>query len=128
MPQVSATERWCGPMLPRLRSRLCVFHGREPPDPCGPKSTSKASFMRRYLSLLSLIVAFAMFNASAQTPPIEGPVYVATYVEVVPAGVAEGRALLKQYCDDSRNDAGNLRMELVQETGRASRFALLEIW
>jgi quinol monooxygenase YgiN len=80
----------------------------------------------RYLPLFLLTV---VFQANAQTPPaIEGPVYVATYVELVPAGIGEGGALLKQYRDASRKDAGNLRMELVQEIGRASRFALLGIW
>jgi len=82
--------------------------------------------MRRFLSALLLAIAFA---AIAQTPPaIEGPVYVATYLELVPAGISEGSALLKQYRDAGRKDAGNLRMELVQEAGRASRFALLAVW
>lgn len=68
-------------------------------------------------------------GANAQTPPIiEGPVYVATYVEVAPTAIDEGAALLKQYRDASRKDAGNLRMELVQEIGRPSRFAVLAIW
>jgi len=84
--------------------------------------------MHRYLSALVAITAFAAFNVSAQTPPIEGPVYIATYVETMPAGVADGGVLLKQYRDASRSDAGNLRMEFVQEVGRPSRFALLEIW
>jgi quinol monooxygenase YgiN len=80
----------------------------------------------RYLQLFLIALAF---HAHAQTPPaIEGPVYVATYVELVPAGIGEGGPLLKQYRDASRKDAGNQRMELVQEVGRPSRFALLGIW
>jgi quinol monooxygenase YgiN len=80
----------------------------------------------RFLPLFLLTV---VFHANAQTPPaVEGPVYVATYVELVPAGIGEGGALLKQYRDAGRKDAGNLRMELVQEAGRASRFALLAVW
>jgi quinol monooxygenase YgiN len=55
-------------------------------------------------------------------------VYVATYVEVAPTAVDEGAALLQRYRDASRKDAGNQRMELVQELGRPSRFALLAIW
>ena len=62
----------------------------------------------RYLQLFLIALAF---HAHAQTPPaIEGPVYVATYVELVPAGIGEGGPLLKQYRDASRKDAGNQRM------------------
>ena len=85
--------------------------------------------MQRHLRLILTIMAVIPAGTSAQTPPaIEGPVYVATYVEVVPTALDEGGALLKQYRDASRKDAGNLRMELVQELGRPSRFAILAIW
>lgn len=85
--------------------------------------------MQRYLRLILTIMAVVPAGSSAQTPPaIEGPVYIATYVEVVPTAIDEGAALMKQYRDASRNDDGNLRMELVQERGRPSRFALLAIW
>lgn len=86
--------------------------------------------MQRYLRLILTIMAAIPAGSSAQTPPpaIEGPVYVATYVEVVPTAADEGAALLKQYRDASRKDAGNQRMELVQELGRPSRFAVLAIW
>jgi quinol monooxygenase YgiN len=76
-----------------------------------------------------MTLAFTAFDSNAQTPPaIEGPVYVATYVEFVPAGIGEGSAVLKQYRDAARKDGGNQRMELVQEAGRPSRFALLAVW
>ena len=86
--------------------------------------------MQRYLRLILTIMAAIPAGASAQTPPppIEGPVYVATYVEVVPTAMEQGAVLLKQYRDASRKDAGNQRMEVVQELGRPSRFAILAIW
>ena len=85
--------------------------------------------MRRYLPFLLLTMAAMPIGSSAQTPPaIQGPVYIATYVEVVPTAANEGAALLKEYRDASRKDAGNLRMELAQEIGRPSRFAILAIW
>src|SRR5438132_698782 len=86
--------------------------------------------MQRYLRMILTMMAAIPAGASAQTPPppIEGPVYVATYVEVVPTAMEQGAALLKQYRDASRKDAGNQRMELVQELGRPSRFAVLAIW
>jgi quinol monooxygenase YgiN len=85
--------------------------------------------MNRYLRVLAIAMALAPIGANAQTSPaIEGPVYVATYVELVPAAVNEGGALLKQYRDASRKDVANLRAELVQEAGRPTRFAILAIW
>src|SRR5207244_4883516 len=86
--------------------------------------------MQRYLRMILTMMAAIPAGASAQTPPppIEGPVYVATYVEVVPTAMEQGAVLLKQYRDASRKDAGNQRMELVQELGRPSRFAVLAIW
>src|SRR5256712_4894414 len=86
--------------------------------------------MQRYLRLILTIMAAIPAGSSAQTPPpaIEGPVYIATYVEVVPTALDEGGALLGHDRAASRKGAGNLRMELVQELGRPSRFALLAIW
>ena len=87
--------------------------------------------MHRYRRLFLLTtMALAAAGSSAQTPPptIEGPVYVATYVEVLPTGVKDGTALLKQFRDATRKDAGNQRAELVQETNRPTRFVVLTIW
>ena len=85
--------------------------------------------MRRHLLLILTTMALMPAVSNAQTPPvIEGPVYTATYVEVLPSAIKDGGALLKQYRDASLKDAGNFRMELVQEIGRASRFAVLAIW
>ena len=56
--------------------------------------------MQRYLRLILTIMALIPAGSNAQTPPaIEGPVYIATYVEVVPTAADEGAALLKQYRD-----------------------------
>jgi quinol monooxygenase YgiN len=86
--------------------------------------------MHRYFALLALPMVLIATGSSAQTPPpaIEGPVYIATYLEVVPTAVKDAGALLKQYRDASRKDTGNQRMELVQEIGRPTRFALLAVW
>ena len=83
--------------------------------------------MRRLLALC--LLTLAAVDAGAQAlPAIQGPVYVATYFEFLPTAVGGGAALLKQYRDASRSDAGNQRMELVQEAGRPTRFALVSIW
>ena len=85
--------------------------------------------MHRYLPFVMIAIGLVSGRSGAQTPPpIEGPVYVATYVEVVPTAVKDAGPLLRQYRDASRKDGGNVRMEAVQESGRLTRFVLLAIW
>ena len=87
--------------------------------------------MHRSFRLFALTVmglGAAVSNAQTPPPAIEGPVYVATYVEVLPNAVKDGSALLKQYRDATRKDAGNQRAEVVEETNRPSRFVVLTIW
>jgi len=85
--------------------------------------------MHRYVAFLLTAGMLMALATHAQTPPvIEGRVYVATYVEVLPAAAAQATPLLRQYRDASRKDPGNLRMEVAQEAGRATRFVLLGIW
>jgi quinol monooxygenase YgiN len=59
---------------------------------------------------------------------IEGRVYVVTYVEVLPTAVKDAAPVLGQYRDASRKETGNLRLEIAQEAGRATRFVVLSIW
>jgi quinol monooxygenase YgiN len=85
---------------------------------------------------LQLMLAMALMPAAmsgaahAQTtpPPPAGPVYVATYVEVVTASVKDGGKLLAQYREAARKEDGNMRAEVAQESGRPTRFVVLEIW
>ena len=82
--------------------------------------------MYRYFGFL---LAFAVVPPGAQAQGMpDGPVYVATYVEVVPSATADAATLLRQYRDATRKDAGNLRAEAVQEAGRPGRFGVLAIW
>lgn len=88
--------------------------------------------MRHALPLLfavSLLPA-AITSAAAQTPPPPhaGPLYIATYVEVVGASVKDGVKLLQQYRDASRKENGNMRAEVAQEMGRPARFIVIETW
>jgi quinol monooxygenase YgiN len=87
--------------------------------------------MRHALPLLfamSLLPA-AIGSAAAQTPPPPaGPLYIATYVEVVGASVKDGVKLLTQYRDASRKETGNMRAEVAQEVGRPARFIVMQTW
>jgi quinol monooxygenase YgiN len=89
--------------------------------------------MRLTLQLLlamALLPAAMSGTAHAQTtpPPPAGPVYVATYVEVLNAAVKDGGKLLAQYREAARKEDGNLRTEVAQESGRPTRFVVLQTW
>ena len=58
----------------------------------------------------------------------DSPVYIATYVDVMPSAVVSGATLLKQYRDASRKEDGNLKSDVLQEISRPNRFAIIEVW
>jgi quinol monooxygenase YgiN len=80
-------------------------------------------FIQPALCLL-IAAAGSMPAAHAQG----NPVYLATYVEVMPNAVASAVTLLKQYRDASFKDDGNLRADALQEIERPNRFVLVEAW
>ena len=55
-------------------------------------------------------------------------VYVATYVEVMPASAMDGATLLTAFGAAIRKEDGNLRAEIVQEINRPNRFVILAAW
>jgi quinol monooxygenase YgiN len=76
--------------------------------------------------VLSLVIAAAACGQSARAQG--SPIYLATYVDVMPNAVAAGAALLKQYRNASFKENGNLRFEVLQEIERPNRFAIVEAW
>jgi quinol monooxygenase YgiN len=58
----------------------------------------------------------------------EAAVYVVAYLEVMPSSTGEAAALLRQYREASRKDEGNLRLEVLQQSGRPDHFAIVELW
>jgi quinol monooxygenase YgiN len=80
-------------------------------------------FSRLILGLIILAAAFVA-PASAQN----SPVYVVTYVDVMPNVSDAGGILLKSYRDGTRKEDGNLRSDLLQEIGRPNRFAIIDVW
>jgi quinol monooxygenase YgiN len=90
-------------------------------------------FVYGALVAAALVSAFAVAPARAQAPgpsaaAAAGPVYVVTYLEVMPTAKAEAETLLKQVAADSRKEAGNQRYDILQRTGRKNHFAILETW
>ena len=62
-------------------------------------------------------------------PPVpDGPRYVVTYVDVMQTAKDEGAALVRQFRDASRKDAGSLRVEAARRFGLPNQFVILEVW
>ncbi|HEY7676427.1 MAG TPA: putative quinol monooxygenase, partial [Candidatus Methylomirabilis sp.] len=55
-------------------------------------------------------------------------VYAVTHVDIIPPKKDDGIAALRQLAGPSRQDAGNLRFEVLQQNSRPNHFTLVEIW
>jgi quinol monooxygenase YgiN len=83
--------------------------------------------MRTFLGLtLGVVILAAMLVGTARAQ--NGAIYVVTYLEVIPNTAARGATLLKSYRDASRAEAGNMRLDVLQEMARPNRFVVLEVW
>ncbi len=83
--------------------------------------------MRAFFSLASavtILMAVLAGTACAQSDPV----YLVTYVELMPNAAASGAALLKQYRGEARKESGNLRLDVLVEIKRPNRFAIVEVW
>jgi quinol monooxygenase YgiN len=65
-------------------------------------------------------------SASAQQP--EDRLYVVSHVDVFPPHAAECVKLLEQFAAESRQDAGVVRVEVLQESEHPNHFTILEVW
>lgn len=75
------------------------------------------------------MVLFAVKAHSQQAPANPSPLYVLTFIDVLPAGVGPGTAAIKQYVIDTRKEPGNQRCEAVaQIAGLANHLMVLEVW
>src|SRR5690349_12808528 len=79
--------------------------------------------MVRILALAALAITAAS-AAHAQ----DATFATASYIELTPPAASQGAALLRTYRDTSRNDTGNLKIEVVQRLNRPSQFVLLSLW
>ena len=83
--------------------------------------------MRAFFSLASavtILMAVLAGTACAQSDPV----YLVTYVELMPNAAASGAALLKQYRGETLKERGNLRLDVLVEIKRPNRFAIVEVW
>jgi quinol monooxygenase YgiN len=70
----------------------------------------------------------ALSLGSAESRPARGAVYVVTHVDVIPPRKDDGVAAVRQLAEDSRQQEGNLRFEVVQQVNRQNHFTVVEIW
>lgn len=59
---------------------------------------------------------------------VDGPIYTMTYIEVIPSAKAQAIAMMKDYRDASRKEAGAMSADIFQEDGQSHRFVVSEIW
>jgi len=77
------------------------------------------------------MLAFLMMMSEQPASPVQtsgAAFYVATYIDVQVNSTSEGMTLVKQYRDATRGEKGNAGADFIQETGRPSRFVILEFW
>ena len=87
----------------------------------------------RFVMMVALLLAAVAGPARAQTPapgsaPSAGPIYIVTYFEVGAAGASTTVGLLRQFAAATRKADGNAGFVALQETARAGRFAMVEVW
>jgi quinol monooxygenase YgiN len=85
---------------------------------------------RRLRSIFRLVLTMAILAATlADSAHAQGsPLYLVTYVSVMPNAVVSGATMLERYRDASRKEAGNQRLDVLHETTRPNRFVILEVW
>src|SRR5882757_1709072 len=79
---------------------------------------------RRLRSIFRLVLTMAILAATlADSAHAQGsPLYLVTYVSVMPNAVVSGATMLERYRDASRKEAGNQRLDVLHETTRPNRF------
>ena len=79
--------------------------------------------------LCSIAITALGFAQAARAEEVsDAAVYVVAYIEVMPPSTEEVITLLRQYREASRKEAGNARLEVLQQHGRPDHFVLVEVW
>jgi quinol monooxygenase YgiN len=81
-----------------------------------------------YLLFSIALPVLGFAQAARADEASEAAVYIVSYIEVMPPATGEAIALLRQYREASRKEVGNVRLEVLQQSGRPDHFALVEVW
>jgi quinol monooxygenase YgiN len=79
------------------------------------------------IGALALLIAGSA-NSGARAQTSLDAIYGVTSLDVAPGAGAQGVAILKQYRDSGREQAGNLGVDLLQEVDWPNRFMIYETW
>jgi quinol monooxygenase YgiN len=90
------------------------------------RAPSFALLARALSGLVFLLAIVAASGAGAQSGG--DAIYGMTALDVAPGATSQGVALLKQYRDAARKQAGNREVTLLQEADWPNRFAIYEGW
>jgi quinol monooxygenase YgiN len=64
-----------------------------------------------------------------QAPAKPSPIYVLTFIDLLPVGLGSGVPAIKQYVIDTRKEPGIMHCEAVaQVAGRINHLMVLEVW
>jgi quinol monooxygenase YgiN len=70
----------------------------------------------------------ALSAPAPQPPPNGRVVYVVTHVDVIPPRLNDALGLLAPMAEAGRKDAGNERLDVLQQHDRSNHFSIVEIW
>ena len=73
-------------------------------------------------------ITAALYVTQGKNKSQSGALYVATHVDVIPAGKDDCMAALKAMSVDTANDAGNISYEVLQQANRGNHFTVIEAW
>jgi quinol monooxygenase YgiN len=83
--------------------------------------------MRSFIRLV-LGLAMSVLGVTSAVAADSATYYTVTYIEVGPPSTAQGVALVRQYGEASRKDAGAVRVEVLQRIDRPNQFTVLAAW
>jgi quinol monooxygenase YgiN len=92
----------------------------------GMKGTVHLHSLRRLPGFLVLACSLTA-QIQAQTSA-DMARHAVSYIEVMPSARAAMVVALKQYRDASRQEAGHVRIDLLEQVGRPGHFAIVEHW
>lgn len=82
---------------------------------------------RAFVVAAALAAAASSAPAQPRTPPAV-PVYVATFIDLMPPNTASGTQAIRRYVADAGKEPGVLRVEAVAQDGRENHLVIYEVW
>lgn len=91
-------------------------------------SLQRAGSPPPYWLLITLLMTALLAPAAFAQSNDNKQVYVVTYIDVFPNFAADTAKALQQFAEDSRKDAGCVRIEVMRDVARTNHFNMVEVW